>query len=82
MRLIAATKLAKAALSHRVYTSGNKSVRQSINESVIWSAILNKKTSSHSPSYEITASPTELVLQVVHTELKEIVIAEVRNAFE
>ena len=32
VRLIAATKLAKAALSHRVYTSGNKSLRQNINE--------------------------------------------------
>ena len=32
MRLIAATKLAEAALSQRVYTSGNKSLRQNINE--------------------------------------------------
>ena len=32
LRLIAATKLAKAALSHRVYTCGNKSLRQNINE--------------------------------------------------
>ena len=32
VRLIAATKLARAALSHRVYTSGNKSLRQNINE--------------------------------------------------
>ena len=32
VQLIAATKLAKAALSHRVYTSGNKSLRQNIDE--------------------------------------------------
>ena len=32
VRLVAATKLAKAALSHRVYTSRNKSLRQNINE--------------------------------------------------
>ena len=32
VRLIAATKLAKAAFLHRVYTSGNKSLRQNINE--------------------------------------------------
>ena len=32
VRLIAATKLAKAASSHRVYTSGNKSLRQNLNE--------------------------------------------------
>ena len=32
VRLIAATKLAKALLSHRVYCSGNMSLRQNINE--------------------------------------------------
>ena len=32
VRLVAATKLAKAAKSHSVYTSGNKSLRQCINE--------------------------------------------------
>ena len=32
VRLIAATKLAKVALSDRVYTSGNKSLPQNMNE--------------------------------------------------
>ena len=32
VRLIAATKLAEAAFSHRVYTSGNKSLPQNVNE--------------------------------------------------
>ena len=46
--LIAATKLAKAALSHRVYTFGNKSLRQNINEPMRECHIF-----SHNPPYWI-----------------------------
>ena len=78
MRLIAATKLAKAAFSHRVYTSGNK-LGQNINEptrerhmaSHIELEIKLVHIPLHTRSLRVHRTGVvsqRLVLRVVHTE--------------